>query len=693
MNSLQPPKHKWILLIFLAMVLTSPALSQTGDSKNVQPIRQELSEHIPPLQKPTDQDTLTSPKISQKPAVQQASFEKEREIYQEALGLIRSGNWKALREKRKQLAGYPLYPYLIYADLTVNMRTSRHKEITAFLEAHDGTVSANRLQYKWLQHLIRYDNWRRYLTFFKPQGASVSQQCYYHLAQYRDGDRQKAIQAGLKLWTVGKSQPKGCDKLFGILVDGKHISEEIAWERFNKALLSHQYQLARYLKRFFTSAHYLKMYQVYYDVDRKPYKIGRYSNFNEKSGEESSLIEHGLTRLARQDANNALKHWSRYQQTHSFTENARANITGSIVKALYKQGHTKAADSYFRDNLALLNGDFTEWRIREALREQDWATLRQWLAQLTEEEQQRSIWQYWKIRSLESDPTTTHNPDIDFLKATLAKERDFYGFMASEMLQKEYSLNHIPVDIDPTNIERISTLPAVQRAREFLFHKDFLNANREWHAATQQFDYSDWLAASIVASQWHWHHKAIASLGQAKYWDDVEVRFPLAYQEQIEQSAKQTGIPNYTLFALARQESAFNPTATSSAGAMGLIQVMPSTAKSTARQYKIPYRHKSQLHDVNTNVSIGAHYYKKMLERFDNNRILATAAYNAGPHRVTRWLAESDSKLPFDIWIELIPFKETRSYVRNVLMYSVIYSRKLSMNAPMLDKHERERLL
>jgi soluble lytic murein transglycosylase len=126
---------------------------------------------------------------------------------------------------------------------------------------------------------------------------------------------------------------------------------------------------------------------------------------------------------------------------------------------------------------------------------------------------------------------------------------------------------------------------------------------------------------------------------------------------------------------------------------MGLIQVMPATAKATARKYKIPYHNKKQLHDVNTNVPIGAHYYRGLLERFSDNRILATAAYNAGPHRVARWQKNSAGNLPFDIWITLIPFKETRSYVRNVLMYSVIYSRKLGLTPDMLQSHEREKLL
>jgi soluble lytic murein transglycosylase len=231
------------------------------------------------------------------------------------------------------------------------------------------------------------------------------------------------------------------------------------------------------------------------------------------------------------------------------------------------------------------------------------------------------------------------------------------------------------------------------RARGLFFHRDIVDANREWNQATEDFVYEDWLAAAIIASQWQWHNKAIASLGQAKYWDDIEIRFPLAYTDIIDSTADRTAIANYLLMALARQESAFNPLATSSAGAMGLMQLMPATAKGTARKHKLSYRKKSQLHQPSINVPIAGQYYRNMLDRYDNNRILASAAYNAGPRRVDQWLNKTDGELPFDIWVELIPFNETRSYVRNILMYSIIYSRKLGLTPAMLDDDEKLKLL
>ena len=624
---------------------------------------------------------------------------QQRELYRQSIKLIGKGDWRAVRKQRQQLVDYPLYPYLVYAELLADLRYSKRADIAAYLDTYSGTVKARFLQGKWLDYLARRGHWQTYITTYGMHDyvANSSRQCNFYLAQYRLGNKPRALQGGLQLWAQGKSQPKTCDKLFGILIKGGHISESLAWQRFNEAILSHRYQLARYLKRFFTSPSYSKRYDLYYNVDRDPKRVGNYKNFQERNQDELNILEHGLKHLARKDPNRALKHWSRYQQTHEFSHAARATIISAIVKALYRDGHTSAADSYHVDHLKLLNqtleGQVTEWRIREALRDLDWPTVRKWLARLPKENQEQTTWRYWTIRSMESDPASTLNPHIETLTRSLAKERDFFGFLASEKLDQDYSINHNPVPIDEERINKLAANPAMQRARELLFHGDGINANREWSSASQNFDRFDWLGAAVLASQWHWHSKAIASLGTVKYWDDVEIRFPLAYEKEINSAAKNTDIPNYVLFALARQESAFNTRATSSAGAMGLIQVMPATAKSTARKYKIPYRNKKQLHDASTNVPIGATYYMSMLERFDNNRILASAAYNAGPHRVNRWLANSKGKLPFDIWMTLIPFKETRSYVTNILMYSVIYSRKLGLVPPMLLQHERETLL
>ncbi len=633
-----------------------------------------------------------------------ASFHKklsqQRELYREALDLMRKGRWKKLVQHRQKLTSYPLYPYLIYADLISNLRYSRRSEVAEYLNDHKETVKAQHLRSKWLDYLAGRNYWTTYLEFYNPAQASIKQQCHFELARHsraKGPEKQRALESAKALWNVGLSQPKECDRLFSLLVREQKITEPLAWQRFNKALLNHQYVLARYLQKFLKSNRYKALAKHYYEVDRNPKLIGQFSIFTDHSPEELNIIEHGLVHLARKNSHTALQYWSHYQQTHEFSHETRSAIVSAIIKGLYRQEFDVIADAYFVDHLQLLNqtssGTMTEWRIRQALQQRDWLAVQLWIERLPKVKRESTAWRYWAIRSMEAEVSTTQDPRLQEMTAILAKERDFYGFLASEKLDKEYSLNHNPVTIDELRINNIKLQPSMQRARELFFHHDNIDANREWHQASRNFAYEDWLAAAIIASQWQWHDKAIASLGSAKYWDDMEIRFPLAYSEVIDNTAKKTDIANYLLLALARQESAFNPRATSSAGAMGLMQLMPATAKGTARKHNLSYRKKAQLHNPSINVPIAGQYYRNMLDRYDDNRILASAAYNAGPRRVDQWLSKSNGTLPFDIWIELIPYNETRSYVRNILMYSIIYSRKMGHTPPMLQRDEKLRLL
>lgn len=630
----------------------------------------------------------------------ESQLDQQRLLYRKTLDLIAKGRWKSARKHSRQLVDYPLYPYLIYADLIANLRYSRRVEIAQYLSDYSGTVKARHLRNKWLDYLVKRKYWTTYIEFYNPLEASSKQQCQFEFARLNrleDGAKEPAFESALALWNIGKSQPKECDKLFSLLVSANKITPPLAWQRFNKALLNHQYPLARYLQRYLKSDQHKTLAQRYYDIDRNPQLISQFADFNLHSDEELRIIEHGLVHLAKNNSHATLKAWSHYQQTHEFSHAARSKIVSAIIKGLYQQEFGTIADAYFVDHLQLLNettdSKLTEWRIRQALKQRDWLAVQRWIKRLPKSKREHSAWRYWAIRSMEAEPSTTQDPRLQEMTASLAKERDFYGFLASEKLDKEYSLNHNPVLIDEARINSIKQRPAMLRARELFFHRDSLDANREWLQASSDFTYPDWLAAAIIASQWQWHDKAIASLGRARYWDDIEIRFPLAYAEVIERTAEKTQLNNYLLLALARQESAFNPLATSSAGAMGLMQLMPATAKGTARKHKLPYRHKRQLHSPETNVPIAGQYYRGLMDRYNSNRILASAAYNAGPRRVDQWLNNSAGKLPFDIWIELIPYAETRSYVRNILMYSIIYSRKIGLTPPMLQSDEKLRLL
>jgi len=259
----------------------------------------------------------------------------------------------------------------------------------------------------------------------------------------------------------------------------------------------------------------------------------------------------------------------------------------------------------------------------------------------------------------------------------LSGNRSFYGFLAADMLQKDYALNHDELSVDEEVYNSVKTLPAIERTRELLALDRQLNARREWYAASKHFDHDEILAAAQLAHEWQWHDRAILAMAKAKQWDDLTIRFPVEHKSHVMQQAQNTDIDPAWIFAMMRQESAFMSDAQSPVGALGLMQLMPGTAKSVARKLKQSRPSKTSLFDPEKNIELGTAYLQQVFKQLDENPVLAIAAYNAGPHRVKRWLPDKD--MPADIWIEMVPFKETRQYLKNVLAYTVIYADKLGI--------------
>jgi len=637
------------------------------------------------------------------------SLEEQRALYQKAKSALKVKNQVHFKHALRDMGDYPLKHYLEAMELFERLNSYPRYDVREFLKQHDDTPIAARLRYRWLEALRHRDRWQDYLLDYKQSSATTTQKCYYQLARIRRGqeeDKTEAIDEAIKLWSVGKSQPKGCDKLFGILIKRGHITEDIAWKRYSQAILNHQYQLARYLKRFFKTPTYQELAERFYSIDRNHRLVGDYTFFSHhpkkiNSEEVHAIITHGLRHLARVDSVTALKHWGRYRQTHPFSTAQTNQIVTALVKGLYDQDHAESADIYLTDNIKLIDPPLLEWRIRKAMRKANWPEVLQWIAKMPMELQQDDRWKYWTYRAnqLATEQKTTEVNKVEaetFQSETyemLSIDRSFYGFLSSEWLGNGYSMAHRKTSATQEQLDAIKQQKGIILTRELLHQEEYLYARREWRSATRNYNEQQWITAAHVVQQWGWHNGVITSMIRAKYWDDIDLRFPLAFQEHFETNAQETGVPIHLLYAVARQESALSHDVTSPAGAKGLMQLMPATAKQTARKNNVRYRNSNDLFKPATNIILGSRYYKEMLQRFGNNRILASAAYNAGPHRVDRWLKETENKLPFDAWIETIPFKETRGYVQNVLAFSMIYAHHLGNHERILSETEKKQSL
>ena len=643
----------------------------------------------------------------------QSRFEQRR-YYRSALNNLVAGRMKSFRRERAKVLDYPLLPYLDYAEKVRRLSRMQPQEVLEFRSTWQGeSPVADRLYRAWLRNLARRGQWQTYRDHYEPVG-SAELQCLNLRAIYRTGDQEEALEQVEKLWLVGRSQPKACDSLFDAWVAAGYLSDDVAWRRISLALEARKTTLARYLIRYLEPGSQSLAHR-YLRVDRTPSALEATRDYRADTVRNRQTIAHGLKRLAARDVALAQRLWEHYGARLEFSSESAREISNRILVQRARQDTLDPKDA-----LPLLAQgqspalEVSRAFVRHAIRKQDWAAAQQWLNVLPDEVHDHPRWRYWRARadaglrpraadidSLHGEgwppeaaaaadlipPYVNRATSAQALRA-LATDRSFYGYLAADRLNLAPRLHHQELGLSAELVRAVEHYPGLQRALELFVMGDLTNARREWRFATRALSRQEILAAAQAATQWGWHRQAIQAAIATSHWDDLDLRFPVAYPELILVQARAADVDPGWLYAIARQESAFMPDARSSAGALGLLQVMPRTARITARKYGIPYKRSRELLDPATNVRIGSFYLGEMLERFDRNRVLASAAYNAGPQRVHRWLKDIPAN-PADIWIESIPLAETRNYVQNVMVFSYIYGVRLGLDPMFL--HDRER--
>jgi len=602
-----------------------------------------------------------------------ADFSSQRKVFERAEKQLWKTDSSTYKNLYKQLAEYPLQPYLDQKRLIHKMRLSSADEISIFLDKYRGTPVDWPLRKKWLNYLIKRNKQSLFLKFYKPS-SSVEFTCLNYQYQINAGESDSIILPQLtKLWVVGKSQPKACDPLFKLWQQAGFRTDEIVWQRLAKAADGGKHTLIPYLTKLLPEKEqYLG--KLWHRVRKDPAYITRLSRFPNKSVKEAQIYSYGVKRLIWRDQNRALKSYDKAKDAFQLTTETKQQIALKFSLALASKNHSAATSWLKKVDEASLSDNIVQWRIADVLRSQNWSMIKSELTSLPKNLQTSSQWQYWYARSL-----VQTNEEVlgQKLMATLAKKRHYYGFLAASSLNLPIQLQDNPIIISAEERAFNSENLAGQRAFELFELGRYHQARLEWNYWLSQLDSRQKLVAAKVSNELGWFDRAIFTLSQEGYLDDVDLRFPLAFDEQITQHATKYAINPAWAFAIARRESSFMSDANSAVGAKGLMQVMPNTAKQLTSRKRVST---SYLLDSSNNINLGTKYLKSLLKSHKGNQVLATAAYNAGPYRVKKWLKSSKS-LPADIWIETIPYKETREYVKSVLAYQQIYQIKVGQKS------------
>lgn len=590
-----------------------------------------------------------------------------RKTYKLAENYLLKGNKARFNELYQNLHYYPLQPYLEQKKLISQMSMNNTKAIDDFLRNYRNTPLDWPLRKKWLQYLAKKNQQALFLKYYKPT-SNASLTCRFHLYQLKAGlSQQLVLPKVTKLWTVGKSQPDACDPLFAIWQKQGYRTKDVVWQRLAKTADGGKSSLLPYLIKLLPEAD-KAVGELWRKVRSNPSYISRLSRFKLKDEKNTQILTYGLRRYIWRDPDNAIKLFKKAQQQFPFNQQQINSVTAKFATALASKGHKDAKNWLAKLPDEQLTSDLIQWRITEILRRENWQQIKQDLLTIPKSQQSRLQWQYWYGRSLlETDQKEQGTKTL----TDVAQERHYYGFLAAGYLNLPVNLQHMPIDASVKEMNDVLTYPAAKRAFELFYIGEYSSARREWHYWLKKLNKREKLVASRVAYDKGWFDRGIFTLANVGYLNDIDLRFPLAFDSEINKNAKDKNIDPAWAFAIARRESSFMVDANSGVGASGLMQLMPATAKQLARK-KVS---RKKLYIAKNNIQLGTKYLKQLSDRYKGNIILATAAYNAGPNRIKRWIKERPD-LPADIWIETIPFKETREYVKSVMAYKKIYQFK-----------------
>jgi len=598
-------------------------------------------------------------------------LEAQREAFRTALPEAEAGQWAAVEPLLGDLADYPLLPDLRAAWLRSRLGKVADAEVAAFLDAHAELSFAPGLRRQWVVSLARREAWRDYLARYEAHYANTRDtilECHAFSARIALGRTEGLAAAVRARWLAPASQPEACDPAFAWLEANGGIDADTRRARMMLALEAGQFRLARWLARPLGDtaldevARWRKVYDDPASHLRKP------SGWRDASGERALLL-FGFRRMASTAPEIAAERWPAFRQRFAFTPEEQAE-TDRRIALVHAWRHLPDAAALLEAlPEASRNKDTRTWAVRVAIRKQDWRAIEHALAGLRTEEAEQPVWRYWLARMLES---TERGDQAKMVYAALADERGYYSFMAADRLGAPYRWRAAPVPARDEILSALEVRQDVIRSRE-LFHVGLESYGRiEWQRALARIAPEERAQAGILAQRWGWYSRGITAATAAGAHDNLELRFPLAWQPVFEKYSRNAGIDSAWAYGVARSESLFVPDARSGAGALGLMQLMPATGRQLARRAGLPWGGRPTLIDPEVNVTLGTTYLANMLARFDSHRVLATAAYNAGPSRVERWLPE-DTALPADAWIDSVPYSETRAYVRRVLAAEAVF--------------------
>jgi soluble lytic murein transglycosylase len=572
-----------------------------------------------------------------------------------------------------QSQNYILAPYADYWLMLLNLEDADNQTVTDFISQYSDYPFADRLRGEYLKKLAKRQDWENFaseVSYYQLEDSAVA--CYAAESSAVLGDA-SVLEGAKSLWMQPKEQAANCANLYDRMQAAGVLSEEDIFGRLRLALEDSRIALAKsIIKR---SKTFVANQSLLIDKAHNSPSVvlaKKIISFKTRLGRELNL--YALGRLAKTNSQQALSAFNRV--VDSLQPEDRHYFYGRLAWYAAQRHEPEALQWFKRAETIPLNKEQLAWFARAALREKNWDTVLAVTSKMLPEQAAEGAWRYWKARALKAKNQTL---EANTLFAKLSTERHFYGWLAQEEIDDAMSAPLNTQKVADEEVAEIASIEAFQRV-EALQRVDLRwEAKAEWAHATKQFDDRQLLAAAEFAQRRKWYDLAIITADKTTETHDFALRYPTPYRDLIESSAADNEVDEAWVYGITRQESRFMHYAKSGAGATGLMQLMPATAKWIAGRAGVGGYHNGMIHELDTNITLGTYYMGYTKDLMNGQEVLATAAYNAGPSRAKKWMAATP--LEGAIYAETIPFTETRLYVQKVMANAHLYAPRLGLKS------------
>ena len=613
---------------------------------------------------------------------------KQQNLYKKAETLLKNKDYNQYYIIKAKLKNTELYPYLKYKEILSNPEQFKQSTIDNYLHQYKNQYWINPLKKFLAQYYAKNNDWKLFQKYYD-NNLGTSGKCWNMYAEYELGHKSYALKHFGNFWQSRTYIPNSCSEIEKIWNKKNHKLKKYVVNKAYTLAFSGKFTSAIKLidKNIQDKKDYIDYLTAWNETIKKPNNLQKFISKYHNYRNFNKIIVNIIKKLSKKNNIELAKIWDNLNNKNILNTQVKHKCISQIA-VTFARNQNKQADEWLdKVDKDYLDDVAWEWILRTAIYNENYKKIIKIYKELPKNLQKEDDWRFWLGYSYKKENQNLKAKKI--FEKLILEPLTYYSFLASDELGKKYNINY-KKEANLTSKEQKQLLNnnAIEQAIDLQRIGNIKDSVDIWkweiRKKLKDKKILQIQKLSLLAQKERMYYNALFNISVIGKYTNTPLLFPKAFSRDVKKASDKFNINRSLIYGIMRRESMFNPNASSWAGAKGLMQVTIPTAKFIAKKYrlKLDKEKNEQINDIifnpYNNINIGTANLDFLDDLFNKNIILGISAYNAGPGNVDKWL--NGKKVPALNWIENIPFKETRIYIRKVLMYMIIYNNFIFKN-------------